>query len=326
MYINSSVLNGALPVNKEQLHYLVENYFDYNLSELDTLKITHLSDIEGLFRCISRQNLSGWDVSNVVDISKVDKKNKNYSDYIHPYEYFKVFQDTYLSMLVGRVPVDETLFRHLAENHNKYDLTNLDTSKITNMCNLFDHEFNQDIRNWDVSNVNTMSSIFRISYNRKVTRDDMPTLFGRPLDRPPLEKIPASFDHDISHWNVTSVTDICNFKSEKFLKGIHPYEYFKVFNYFISDKVLEGKLPVNGIQLRYLIHLHYDGTYDLSNLDTSQIEDMGRLFESNDGIYQEYCKWDVSNVKNLPSIFDGSSYFGINPFVYFNQYFSWAPV
>ncbi len=85
--------------------------------------------------------------------------------------------------LAGKIPVTESELRFLAENHETYDLTKLDVSKVTDMRDMFAcaYAFNQDISNWDVSKVTDMRDMF---YSAK------------------------SFNQDISSWNVSNVTDM----------------------------------------------------------------------------------------------------------------------
>ena len=69
-----------------------------------------------------------------------------------------------------------------AFKHNIYDLNFIDTSKITNMSNLFANcEYDIDVSNWDVSNVTNMYNMFYCCKN---------------------------FDCDLSNWNVSNVTDM----------------------------------------------------------------------------------------------------------------------
>ena len=105
-----------------------------------------------------------------------------------------------------------------AFNHNIYDLNFIDTSKITNMSNLFINcEYDIDVSNWDVSNVTNMLAMFYCCYD---------------------------FNCDLSKWNVSNVKDMysmftaCeNFKG----KGLENWDVSKVkdMNYMFNncDKV-----------------------------------------------------------------------------------------
>ena len=69
-----------------------------------------------------------------------------------------------------------------AFKHNIYDLNFIDTSKITNMSNLFINcEYNIDVSNWDVSNVTNMLAMFYCCYD---------------------------FNCDLSKWDVSNVTNM----------------------------------------------------------------------------------------------------------------------
>lgn len=55
-----------------------------------------------------------------------------------------------------------------AFKHKQYDLNFIDTSKITNMSNLFeDIRHNFDVSKWDVSNVTNVSSMFYCCFEFK---------------------------------------------------------------------------------------------------------------------------------------------------------------
>ena len=68
-----------------------------------------------------------------------------------------------------------------AFKHNIYDLNFIDTSKITNMSNLFMNcEYDIDVSNWDVSNVTTTFCMF-VGCKK--------------------------FNSDLSNWDVSNVTN-----------------------------------------------------------------------------------------------------------------------
>ena len=96
----------------------------------------------------------------------VIKKNKT-----HDYKYFPK----------TKRELREIIDKRIEDEGNIVDLNDIDTSKITDMSNLFEvTDFNGDISRWDVSNVTKMRYMF---YGCK------------------------SFNQDISSWDVSKVTE-----------------------------------------------------------------------------------------------------------------------
>ena len=145
-------------------------------------------------------------------------------------------------------PKNKTQLKSLIEytfNHNIYDLNFIDTSKITDMSNLFMNcEYDIDVSNWDVSNVINMGCTF---YNCNM-------FTGKGLENWDVSNVKdmsdmfyycKKFDCDLSNWDVSNVTDMysmftaCeNFKG----KGLENWDVSKVkdMNYMFNgcDKMI----------------------------------------------------------------------------------------
>ena len=105
-------------------------------------------------------------------------------------------------------PKNKTQLKSLIEyafNHNIYDLNFIDTSKITDMSNLFMNcEYDIDVSNWNVSNVINMGCTF---YNCNM-------FTGKGLENWDVSNVTnmsdmfyycKKFDCDLSRWNVSNV-------------------------------------------------------------------------------------------------------------------------
>ena len=105
-------------------------------------------------------------------------------------------------------PKNKTQLKSLIEyafNHNIYDLNFIDTSKITNMSNLFMNcEYDIDVSNWDVSNVTTTFCMFvgcenfncDLSYLDVSNVTDMDNMFVNC----------KKFNCDLSDWDISNIT------------------------------------------------------------------------------------------------------------------------
>ena len=103
----------------------------------------------------------------------------------------------------------EDLIRQLIQDRgNDGDFNDIDTSKITNMSDLFWNmmDFNGDISKWDVSNVTNMTCMFTacVSFNQPLNDWDVSNV----INMDSMFYYCKSFNQDISKWNVSKVKDM----------------------------------------------------------------------------------------------------------------------
>ena len=101
----------------------------------------------------------------------------------------------------------ELLNQLIKERGNEGDFNDIDTSKITDMSDLFYAliDFNGNISQWDVSNVTDMSNMFYKckTFNKDISSWDVSNVTNMYS----MFRICKSFNQDISYWNVSNVTD-----------------------------------------------------------------------------------------------------------------------
>ena len=131
----------------------------------------------------------------------------------------------------------ELVYKLIKERGNDADLNDIDTSKITNMDELFrlnDYKettlsnFNGDISEWDVSKVRDMSFMFDGSkFNGDISKWDVSKVKNMSFM---FDDSKFTGQHgDISNWNVSNVEDMkCMFRDSNYFGNISKWDISNV--------------------------------------------------------------------------------------------------
>ena len=224
----------------------------------------------GMFAdCISfDQDISGWDMSNVVSIDTMFE----YTEFNQDISAWDVSNVKDISALFG----GNTTFNQ--------DISAWDVSNVTNMRAMFATatSFNQDISAWDVSNVYSMQNMFQeaVAFNQDIGVWDMSSVtdISNMLSGGPSGVM--TFDQDISAWDVSNVTNMRYlFRSNTtFNKDISPW-------YTPNVETMYG-----------LFWGASSFNQDIGSWDTSSVISMGIMFRDAILFNQDLSFWNVANV------------------------------
>ena len=113
-----------------------------------------------------------------------------------------------------------------AFKHNIYDLNFIDTSKITEMSNLFMNcEYDIDVSSWDVSNVTNMSAMF---YYCKIFDCDLSNWdVSNVINMYSVFYCCENFNCDLSNWDVSNVNNMKDMFYNCNMKIIPNWQWYK---------------------------------------------------------------------------------------------------
>ena len=247
--------------------------FNQDISKWDVSKVTNMHNMFLFAEKFSKQDLHKWNVKNV----------SNHEEFFENAGKGNIEPKWAIPSKNACISRNDLYTK--IKNHE--DVTNVNTSCIEDMSNLFsDKDFNQDIGNWDVSNVQDMEDMFRNA---------------------------SKFNQDLSRWDISNVTDVSgmfygakNFKNQ----DLSNWNTKKVKEYgSFLDNAGKNNIPPKFVCLnRHDLDLKIQQNEDITNVNVSCIENMSGLFESTD-FNQDISSWDVSHVTNMSRMFSGNSKF-----------------
>ena len=270
---------GETFVDKGKTYLVVDNNsIRHNTSYDSVICTSHVTKMNDLFRDKKiNMNITGWDVSNVVDMDRMFARYSGYSS----------LTDKYGTQLLAGSGVNPFVPRNAGYYQ---DLSNWDTSKVTTMAYMFkDYAFYNDslnISNFNLINVEDTSNMFNgsgfsgdiSSWNVSKVKDMNSMFLG------------SFFNGNIGNWNVSSVTDM----SQMFWESL--------FNHPI------GNWDVSKVE--NMESMFYFSKFDqpIGNWNVSKVKNMNEMF-SGSIFNQPIGDWDISSVTNTGYMFSGAEFF-----------------
>ncbi len=295
---NGADVSGELVNYITDLSYLMNSVAAYLGEDITSCSVVQNFD----------QNISGWDVSNVTDMSHILYYAKAFNQDISNWDIssvtnFSCFDDsTSTTWTSDKKPKFKLTKADLVEAIAKgKDVSSVDVSAITDMSGLMEavatyknesiktcsivQNFNQDINSWDVSNVTDMSYMFNRAYH-----------FNQPLNNWNVNNVTnmshmfhlaTSFNQDIGGWNVSNVTDMS-----------HMFEDANVLN----DSLNEWDVS-NVTNMSYMFCSAGHFNQPLNKWNVNSVTDMSYMFLYASYFDQPLNEWNVSSVTNMEAMF-----------------------
>ena len=237
--------------------------------------------------------------------------------------------------------VDNDLLR--ARRDEDADLTNLCTTRVTDMSDLFSGSesgsFNQDISRWDTGNVTDMSAMFKgaTAFNQDISSWDVKnvtnmngmfsgaTSFNQNLSRWCVEELtaePTNFDLEAESWQQprphwgesctfslaeNGVTILCPDAAPGETGFVEAIQYEAVDNALLrtrrNDDADLSTVCTSLVTDMSRLFRETSFNQDISGWDTGNVTDMSFMFVSAVSFNQDISKWDTRNVTDMNSMF-----------------------
>ncbi len=195
-----------------------------------------------------------------------------------------------LCTYINNKPIVSTRWMFYNSQATTLDVSNFDTSKVTNMNNMFfrSQATTLDLGNFDTSNVTDMSYMFRENQAKVLDVSNFDT--SKVTDMSSMFFGSQATTIDVSNFNTGNVTDMNN---------MFFYNYATTLDVsnFDTSKVTNMSYMFSNSQAKVL---------DVSNFDTSKVTNMESMFTGSKGTTLDVSNFDTSKVTNMSWMFTGS--------------------
>jgi len=227
------------------------------------------------------QDINGWNVSNVVDMSFMFDNASSFNGDISSWDTSSV---TTMEYMFTNNPVFNQ------------DISGWNVSNVVNMRVMFDKNgsFNQDLNSWDTSSVTTMCAMFEgaTSFNGDISSWDTSSVTNMCA----MFEGATSFNGDISSWDTSSVSTM------RWM-----FDNATVFNQDITGWDTSN---VTDMSLMFKGATSFNG--NISGWDTSNVTEMRWMFEGATSFNGNISGWDTSSVSTMRWMFEGATSFNSN--------------
>lgn len=236
---------------------------------------------------------SGWDVSNVTDMSYLFFVSQP------SFGYYPDINFDMGSWDVSGVTNMSYMFYQIEGVGAGTGIGNWNVSNVTNMSHLFEQvDLGVDLNNWNTGQVTNMSNLFTFAdYNYSLSNWDVSNVVT-------MENIFAAFTHNstsslgLGNWDVSKVT---NFSGALSTNDTN-IDFGSIGNWDVSSAISMSSL-FNDVSSQM---------DDISGWDVSNVTDMSNMFSYCSNITQDLSNWDVGNVTDMSQMFAYSNNLDLN--------------
>jgi surface protein len=343
---NNPELARTVTTGIKNMYGLFENNKEFN-QDISTWDVSSVTDMKRMFLSADsfNQPIGEWDVSSVTNMASLFAENDSFNqpiggwnvssvlDMRGMFEGARSFNQPIGGWDVSNVTDMGEMFRG-ARAFNQ-PIGDWDVSSVTSMTDMFsyNHSFNQPIGNWDVSNVKHMSHMFdnNPSFNQPIGDWNVSSVTRMEY----MFREAKAFNQPIGNWNVSSVTSMRSMFERNPIFN-QPIGGWNVSSVLAMSGMFDGarsfNQPIGNWNVSSVIYMDFMFAYttsfnqNLNNWNMVSVTSTHNMFISatsfnngnaprqktkivNGKQLQSTLDWDVSNVTNMASMFQGASAF-----------------